>query len=80
MNFFYLEAGSGANKPVPSDMIKAVKSNIQIPLIVGGGIRNVKTAKEIALAGADIIVTGTTLEKDKNLNQTLIDIINALEI
>ena len=80
MNFFYLEAGSGANKPVPIDMIKAVKSNIRIPLIVGGGIRDVKTAEKIALAGADIIVTGTTLEKDKNLNRTLKDIINALEI
>jgi len=80
MKFFYLEAGSGANKPVPNDMIKAVKRNIKIPLIVGGGIRDMKTAKNVALAGADIIVTGTTLEKDKNLNQTLKDIIQALEV
>jgi phosphoglycerol geranylgeranyltransferase len=80
MNFFYLEAGSGADMPVPDDMVKEVKSNIKIPLIVGGGIRDGKTAEKIALAGADIIVTGTTLEKDRNLNRTLKEIINALEI
>jgi len=79
MNFFYLEAGSGATAPVPDKMIKAVKQNIDIPLIVGGGIRDVKTAKKKALAGADIIVTGTTLEKEKNLKQALKDIVWAVE-
>jgi len=80
MNFFYLEAGSGAKESVSDDMIKAVKRNINIPLIVGGGIRDVKTAKEKVLAGADIIVTGTTLEREKNLKQTLKDIVQAMEI
>jgi len=80
MNFFYLEAGSGATESVSDEMIKAVKSNIDIPLIVGGGIRDVKTAKEKVLAGADIIVTGTTLEKEKNLKQALKDIVQAMEI
>jgi len=80
MNFFYLEAGSGAKESVSDDMIKAVKRNIDIPLIVGGGIRDVKTAKEKVLAGADIIVTGTTLEREKNLKQTLKDIVQAMEI
>ncbi len=80
MQFFYLEAGSGAEKPVPDEMIREVKKNIDIPLIVGGGIRDYKCAKKKALAGADIIVTGTTLEEDKNLKKTLNDIIKALEI
>lgn len=80
MNFFYLEAGSGATESVSDEMIKAVKSNIDIPLIVGGGIRDVKTAREKALAGADIIVTGTTLEKEKNLKQALKEIVQAMEI
>jgi len=79
MNFFYLEAGSGSPTPVSNDMISAVKNNLNIPLIVGGGIRDVKTAQEKAYAGADIIITGTTLEKEKNLRQTLTDIINAIE-
>ena len=42
MNFFYLEAGSGAPYPVPDEMISAVKKSIDIPLIVGGGITRVK--------------------------------------
>jgi len=79
MNFFYLEAGSGAPSPVSNEMITAVKKNIDIPLIVGGGIRSVVTAREKAQAGADIIITGTTLEKEKNLKQSLIDIIRAIE-
>ncbi len=80
MDFFYLEAGSGAEKPVSDKMIREVKKNIDIPLIVGGGIRDLYTAKKKALAGADIIVTGTTLEEDINLKKTLTDIVKALEI
>jgi phosphoglycerol geranylgeranyltransferase len=79
MKFFYLEAGSGAPEPVTNEMISAVKKNINIPLIVGGGIRSAKTAHEKALAGADIIVTGTTFEKDKNIEKTLREIIKAIE-
>jgi phosphoglycerol geranylgeranyltransferase len=80
MDFFYLEAGSGAQEPVPDNMIREVKNNIDIPLIVGGGIREYNTAKAKALAGADIIVTGTTLEKEINLKKTLNEIIKALRI
>lgn len=65
MRFVYLEAGSGAGKPVPSNMAKAVKNVVNIPLIVGGGIRTGEQVKEIAKAGADIIVTGTILEENK---------------
>jgi phosphoglycerol geranylgeranyltransferase len=79
MSFFYLEAGSGASQPVTNEMIIEVKKNTSIPLIVGGGIRSAKTAHEKALAGADIIVTGTTLEKDKNIEKTLKEIIEAIE-
>jgi phosphoglycerol geranylgeranyltransferase len=79
MKFFYLEAGSGASYPVSNEMIRAVKKSISIPLIVGGGIRNTSTAREKAKAGADIIITGTTLEKEKNLKQALVDIIKAIE-
>jgi len=79
MQFFYLEAGSGATKPIPNDMIKAVKKNIDIPLLVGGGIRSPKTAAEKARAGADIIVTGTKLEEEDNLKQALEHIISAIE-
>lgn len=79
MKFFYLEAGSGAPHPVPDQMISAVKKNIDIPLLVGGGIRDWKIAKKIAKAGADIVITGTTLEKEKNLKEILNKIVKAVE-
>ncbi|MBU0497543.1 MAG: geranylgeranylglyceryl/heptaprenylglyceryl phosphate synthase [Candidatus Thermoplasmatota archaeon] len=79
MRFFYLEAGSGANKPVSDSMITGVKKQVNIPLIVGGGIRDVKTAKTKAQAGADIIVTGTALEQDPQAFTTLCKIIKAIQ-
>jgi phosphoglycerol geranylgeranyltransferase len=63
MRFIYLEAGSGAANPVPPEMIKAVKQCIDIPLIVGGGIRTREQASAAVQAGADIIVTGNIIEK-----------------
>ena len=62
MRFIYLEAGSGAKEPVPPDMIRIVKHYIDIPLIVGGGIRSRGQALAAASAGADIIVTGNVAE------------------
>jgi len=57
MRFVYLEAGSGAGEPMPKGMIEAVKKLIDIPLIVGGGIRRGEQAKEAVEAGAGVIVT-----------------------
>jgi len=79
LKFFYIEAGSGAPTPVPNEMIRAVKKNTSIPLIVGGGIRDSGTAKEKAQAGADIIITGTAIEKDKDFKTTLTNIITVIE-
>jgi phosphoglycerol geranylgeranyltransferase len=62
MHFLYLEGGSGAKNPVPPEMIRAVKHCMEIPLIVGGGIRNHEQALAAASAGADIIVTGNVVE------------------
>jgi phosphoglycerol geranylgeranyltransferase len=62
MRFIYLEGGSGAANPVPPEMIRAVKRVLDIPLIVGGGIRSKEQALAAASAGADIIVTGNVTE------------------
>ena len=62
MRFIYLEAGSGARRPVPPEMIRLVKSYIDVPLIVGGGIKSRSQALAAASAGADIIVTGNVIE------------------
>jgi phosphoglycerol geranylgeranyltransferase len=64
MRFIYLEAGSGAKEPVPPDMIRAVKQYLDVPLIVGGGIRSRGQALAAASAGADIIVTGNVVENN----------------
>jgi phosphoglycerol geranylgeranyltransferase len=69
MRFVYLEAGSGAKQPVPSDMIRMVKDATSISLIVGGGIKTGEQVKEIVEAGADIIVTGTVVEECKVKNK-----------
>jgi len=63
MRFVYLEAGSGAKNPVPPDMIRVVRRYVDIPMIVGGGIRSREQALAAASAGADIIVTGNVVEE-----------------
>ena len=62
MHFVYLEGGSGAKDPVPPEMIQVVKQYIDVPLIVGGGIRTKEQALAAASAGADVIVTGNIIE------------------
>lgn len=57
-------------------MVGLVKKVIDIPLIVGGGIRSPEAAKKLVIAGADIFVTGTIIEKDK---ERLFDIIKAIK-
>lgn len=74
----YLEAGSGAKTPVPTAVIKAVKNQLSIPLIVGGGIRDAKTAKSIGLAGADIIVVGSAIEENVSLIKSLVEAIHSI--
>ena len=77
MALVYLEAGSGAPAPVPADMIRAVKGSVGIPLLVGGGITTPDKAREVALAGADIVVTGTLIENG-DFEGPLRDVVNAV--
>ena len=60
----YLDAGSGAVQPVPWDVIRAVREQIQVPLFVGGGIRTAEAATAAIRAGADVVVVGTAVEED----------------
>ncbi|MGD1834811.1 MAG: geranylgeranylglyceryl/heptaprenylglyceryl phosphate synthase [Nitrososphaeraceae archaeon] len=78
MRFLYLEAGSGATQNISPKMVKAVRKYYEGVLIVGGGIRNSQVAKDIAQAGADIIVVGTMIENDNNWEDKLSRIIKAI--
>lgn len=60
----YMDAGSGADLPVPKEMIRAVRKNTKLPIIVGGGIRDPYKAVEQLEAGADMIVVGTHIEEN----------------
>ena len=64
MNLIYLDAGSGAKGEVPKTMIEQVKRSIKVPLIVGGGINTSEKAETAFLAGADLLVLGTAIEKN----------------
>jgi phosphoglycerol geranylgeranyltransferase len=75
MRLIYLEAGSGANEPIPPKIVSLIKETIDIPLIVGGGIRTGADAKKAAEAGADIIVTGTVVEQAPLVRERLQEII-----
>jgi putative glycerol-1-phosphate prenyltransferase len=61
-------------------MIRNLKKNISIPLIIGGGIRTAAKAKEIYEAGADIIVIGNAIEKDDNLIKEMANAIHAVKV
>ncbi len=77
MKLIYMDAGSGARNPVSREMIKAVKSNIDIPLIVGGGLRTKEDIENACSAGADIIVLGNILENDISKLNEFVSIVHS---
>ena len=79
LKLIYMDAGSGARYPVSTKMIAAVRKNISIPLIVGGGIRTPEKVFEVCHAGADIVVVGNVLEKDPNLISELSSVVHSLQ-
>ena len=78
MRFLYLEAGSGSSQNIPPEMVSTVKKFYKGILIVGGGINSAETAKKISDAGADIIVIGTMIEREKDWESEFVNIIKAL--
>lgn len=75
LKMIYMDAGSGAMTSVSNEMIQAVSKSINIPLIIGGGIKTEKQVKEKFAAGADIIVVGNALEENPTLINSLSKII-----
>ena len=76
----YMDAGSGAKKAISEEMISSVAGNIEIPLIVGGGIRDAEKAYLNCKAGADVIVVGNAIEKDFSLIQEMAAAIHSVPV
>jgi len=75
LKLIYLDAGSGARRPVSPEMIAAVRAAVDVPIIVGGGINSGEKAYEALKAGADMIVVGNGLEKDPDLLPELSNVV-----
>ncbi len=67
MKLIYMDAGSGAKRPITESMIEKVARHIEAPLIIGGGITEAEKAYRNCKAGADVIVVGNAIEKDPSL-------------
>ena len=66
MKFVFLEAGSGAENPVPDEIVKNVKEFVSIPIIVGGGVKTPEQAFSKVKNGASFVVIGNALEKSQD--------------
>jgi phosphoglycerol geranylgeranyltransferase len=73
LKLIYLDAGSGAERPVSQKVISSVRKSVDVPLIVGGGLDTVYKATSALEAGADLIVIGNALEKNPDLISEIAD-------
>jgi phosphoglycerol geranylgeranyltransferase len=80
MKLIYMDAGSGAKRPITESMIEAVAKHIEAPLIVGGGIIHPEKAYLNCKAGADVIVVGNAIEKDASLIKEMSDAVHSLPV
>jgi phosphoglycerol geranylgeranyltransferase len=80
MKLIYMDAGSGARHPIREEMIACVAEHIEVPLVVGGGIRDAEKAYRNCKAGADLIVVGNAIEKDITLLKEMADAVHSIPI
>lgn len=80
MKLIYMDAGSGAKRPITESMIQQVASCIDVPLIIGGGITTAEKAYLNCKAGADLIVVGNAIEKDAGLIKEIAAAIHSVPV
>ena len=80
MKLIYMDAGSGAKRAVTTEMIEKVSGCIDVPLVVGGGIRDPEKAYLNCKAGADLVVVGNAIEKDATLLAEMADAIHSVAL
>lgn len=76
LKMIYMDAGSGAQSPIPVQMIEKVKEQLNIPLMIGGGIDTSEKLSDAFKSGADIVVTGNVLEKEPGLLGSFMKVTN----
>ncbi len=80
MKLIYMDAGSGAKRPIGQEMIAMVSASIEVPLVIGGGIKDPEKAYHNCKSGADIIVVGNAIEKDPGLIKEIAAAIHAVPV
>ena len=80
MKLIYMDAGSGAKRPITESMIRSVAEHIEAPLIIGGGIIEPEKAYLNCKAGADVIVVGNAIEKDASLIREMSDAVHSVPV
>ena len=80
LKMIFMDAGSGAGIPITEDMIKAVKKSVDLPLIVGGGIKTAEKAFLNCKAGADMIVVGNIIEKNPSLIKEIAEAVKSVPV
>jgi putative glycerol-1-phosphate prenyltransferase len=80
MQCVYMDAGSGALNPIPEKMISLVIKSVDLPLIIGGGIKDIDAAAKVYNAGADIIVIGNGAEDDKSIIGQIASVRDSLSV
>lgn len=80
MKLIYMDAGSGAKKAITESMIEKVSQVIEVPLVIGGGIKDPEKAYLNCKAGADVIVIGNAIEKDPSLIKEMSDAIHGVSV
>ena len=80
LRLVYMDAGSGAKRPVSESMIESVAQKIELPLIVGGGILDPEKAYRNCKMGADVIVVGNAIEKDSSLIKEMSSAVHSIPV
>ncbi|HEY0679155.1 MAG TPA: geranylgeranylglyceryl/heptaprenylglyceryl phosphate synthase [Chitinophagaceae bacterium] len=80
MKLIYMDAGSGAKKPITEAMIRIVAQHVSVPLVVGGGITDPEKAYHNCKAGADVLVVGNAIEKDPSLIKEMAAAIHSIRV
>ncbi len=80
MKLIYMDAGSGARRPISEEMIQLVSSFIEVPLLIGGGIKDPEKVYLNAKAGADLIVVGNAVEKDASLLAEMVHALHSVSV